>query len=91
VFHIIPMRTNTFYKLDDECLFIKTGRIIIEIPYTSIVSLTCGVTSMIMEPALTFKNRIEIKYKTKGGITEIVHVSPLNEDEFIRILNSKIQ
>ena len=90
VFHIIPMTKNTFYRFDDDCLFIKTGRFNIMIPYTSIVSFTCGVKSMLMQPTLTFKNRLEIKYKTKGRMTDIVHISPVKEEEFVSILKSRV-
>jgi len=90
VFHIIPMTKNTFYRFDDDCLYIKTGRLNIEIPYTDIISFTCGVKSMLMQPTLTFNNRLEIKYKTKGGMTDSVHISPVNEDAFVSVLKSKV-
>ena len=90
VFHMIPMVKNTFYRLDDDNLVINAGRASVEIPYTSIISFTCGVKSMLMQPALTFKNRLEIKYKTEGGMTDIVHLSPVNEDAFVALLKSKI-
>jgi len=89
-FHIFPMIKNTFYRLDDDSLFINTGRLNVEIPYTNIISLTCGVKSMLMQPALAFNNRLEIKYKTTGGMTDIVHLSPVNEDEFLSLLKSRI-
>ena len=90
-FHIFPMIKNTFYRFDDDSLFIKTGRFNVEILYTDIVSFTCGVKSMLMQPTLTFNNRLEIKYKTKGGMTDIVHISPVNEDAFVNILKSRVQ
>ena len=90
VFHIIPMITKTLYRFGDDCLFIKAGRLNVEIPYTNIISLTCGVKSMLMQPALTFINRLEIRYKTKGGMTDIVHISPVNEDAFVSLLESRI-
>jgi len=89
-FHIFPMIKNTFYRLDDDSLFINAGRLNVEIPYTNIISLTCGVKSMLMQPALVFNNRLEIKYKTNGGMTDIVHLSPVNEDEFVSLLKSRI-
>jgi len=89
-FHLIPMITNTYYRFDDEGLFINAGRLKVTIPYANVISFSCGVKSMLMQPALSFKNRLEIKYKTKGGMTDIVHISPVNEEEFVKLLNSKI-
>ena len=89
IFHMIPMITKTFYRLDDDYLFIKAGRLIVEIPYTNIIGLTCGINSMLMQPALAFNNRLEIKYKTKGGMTDIVHLSPVNEEDFVSMLERK--
>jgi len=89
-FHIFPMIKNTFYRLDNENLFIKAGRLNVEIPYTNIIGITCGVKSMLMQPALAFINRLEIKYKTKGGMTDILHLSPVNEEEFVSLLKSRI-
>jgi len=90
VFHLIPMITNTYYRLDDEGLFINAGRLKVTIPYTNVISFSGSVKSMLMQPALTFNNRLEIRYKTKGGMTDSVHLSPVNEDEFVKLLKSKI-
>jgi len=90
IFHMIPMITNTYYKLDDDKLLIKTGRKKIEIPYTSIISYKSGVKSMLMQPALSFNNRMEIKYKASGGITDILHISPVKRVEFEKLLESRI-
>ena len=91
VFHIIPMITNTFYRLDEDGLFIKTGRTNVVILYANIIDITCGVKSMLMQPALAFNNRLEIKYKTSGGMTDIVHLSPVGEDAFVSLIKNKCE
>ena len=80
---------DTRYIIADTYLFIKTGLYELELPFDRIVSISHGVRSMLMQPALSF-TRVEIKYKTLQGMTDIVHISPVNEDEFIKLLESKV-
>ena len=89
ILFFIPVFRNTFYQITDDNLAIKTGRHEIIIPYANILSISRGVKSMLMQPALSFA-RLEIKYKTPQGNTDFVHISPVNESEFLTLLESRI-
>jgi len=86
IFHLLPRVKDTYYVISDIDLLIKTGRHEIRIPFSNIIDISRGVKSMDMQPALSFI-RVEIKYRTPGGMTDVVHVSPVNEDEFVNMLN----
>jgi len=86
----IPAVKDTAYTITDDYLLVKTGWYELELPYTDIIEITPNITSIIMEPALSFK-RVEIKYKTPRGMREIVHVSPVNEKEFVLLLESQVR
>ena len=81
---------DTRYTIADEHLFIKTGWYELVIPYTDIIQISSGVKSMLMQPALSF-TRLEIKYKTPNGMTDIVHISPIDENAFLIQLKNKVE
>ena len=89
VFYLIPRLKDTVYEISEFDLLVKTGRNELRIPFNSIVEISLGVKSMHMQPALSF-NRVEVKYKTLKGVTDIVHISPENESEFLGLLKSKV-
>jgi len=89
VLFFIPALRNTYYQVTDDNLAIITGRNEIIIPYDKIIGISCGVKSMLMQPALSFI-RIEIKYKTPQGNTDFVHISPANESEFVNLLEGRV-
>jgi len=68
--------SDTLYSIADDHLFIKTGWYELEIPFNNIVEISNG---------------LEIKYKTPHGYVDSVRISPVNENEFIALLESKIQ
>jgi len=81
---------DTRYTIADEHLFIKTGWYELVIQYTDIIQISSGVKSMLMQPALSF-TRLEIKYKTPNGMTDIVHISPIDENAFLIQLKNKVE
>jgi len=89
VFYLIPRLKDTVYEISESDLLVKTGRNDLRIPFSNIVEISLGVKSMYIQPALSF-NRVEVKYKTLKGITDIVHISPENESEFISLLRSRV-
>jgi len=82
--------SDTLYSIADDHLFIKTGWYELEIPFNSIVEVSSGVKNKRMKPSLSFA-RLKIMYKTPHGYVESVRISPVNENEFIALLESKIQ
>ena len=87
-FFALPIK-NTYYEITEVDLLIKTGRHELRIPYGSITDISSGVKSMYMQPTLSFV-RVEIKYKTPRGMTDFVHISPVNEKEFVALLKSRV-
>ena len=87
-FFALPIK-NTYYAITEADLFIKTGRYELRIPFGSITDISNGVKSMYMQPALSFI-RVEIKYTTPGGMKDFVHISPVNEKEFVALLKSRV-
>lgn len=77
---LVFMWTNVYYILHDEHLFIRNGPFKIIVPYTSITRVT--PTRSVLASAATSTRRIEIMH----GKYDLIHVSPLNEDEFLQEL-----
>jgi len=88
---MITITTKTFFEFTDDFLLLITGRHEQKIPYKDIISVSQGTKSMLMESFTTSFLRIEIKFKNQNETTELVDVSPMNEDEFIDLLNSYIE
>jgi len=89
IYFIPTLKTKTFYELDDDCLFIKSGKYELKIPYSNITEVS-QIKSMLMMPTTSSFNRLEIKYTNQKGKTDFVHISPINKNEFITLLESKI-
>jgi len=88
-YYLIPMYMNTYYELTEESLFIRSGWYKQTIPYTAMIGIKRDVKSLLQAPAISFI-RLEIRYKLQSGAVDIAHISPVNEEEFIRLLESKI-
>jgi len=89
-FYFLLAIADTRYTVADEHLIIKTGWYELIIPYADIINVSGGVRSILMQPALSFI-RLEIKYKTPHGMTDIVHISPVDENEFLVQLKNKVE
>lgn len=90
IFYLIPGLKDTVYELKDDHLLIKSGRHKLQIPYSSIVSVSRGVKSIAQAPAVSFV-RLEIKYKLQTGAIGTAHISPVNESDFVNLLESKTE
>jgi len=89
--YFIPAITRkTMLEFKDDHLFIKSGKHEQKIPYSRITGVSRGVKSMLMETFTSSFKRVEIKFTSKSGATETTHISPKNESEFVRLLDSKI-
>ena len=87
---MIIIKTKTFFEIADSDLIITSGRHEIKIPYTKIVSVSQGVKSLQMEAFTTSFLRVEVKYENQNGISDRVHIAPHSENEFVKLLRSKI-
>ena len=84
---IIPIWINTHYTFTDKFLIVKCGLSKpLGIPYKSIISIQ-KTKSPLASMALSL-DRLEIKFR-KGRIADIVYISPINQDEFLRQLDSR--
>ena len=90
VVFLIPGLTDTYYEFADDHLLVKSGRFYKqEVPYSRITKVTREVKSLLQQPAGSFV-RVEIMYKLQSGASDVVHVSPVNEDEFVNLLEARI-
>ena len=86
--YLLLLLRGTCYEITDDNLLIKTGRHKLEIPISKILAVKQGVKSTLMQPTLSFQ-RIDIRYETPNGTTDIVQISPAKETEFISMLENK--
>lgn len=71
---------NTYYEIREEDLYLRSGPIKKTIPLTSIYAVI--PTKSVLSSMATSSRRLEIKY----GKYDFVHISPLNEEAFIKEL-----
>ena len=84
---IFPIWLNTSYRLTETSLVIKSGLFApIKIPYRKIISIT-KASSPLISLALS-ANCLKIKFR-RSKRANFVYISPVNQDEFIRQLNSR--
>jgi c-di-AMP phosphodiesterase-like protein len=83
------MRTKTFYEFAESYLFIKSGRYEQKIAYSDIIGVS-RIKSMLMVPTTSSFMRLQIKHRNQSGMEDLVHLSPINENEFISLLESKL-
>jgi len=83
------MRTKAFYELAESYLFIKSGRYEQKIAYSDIIGVS-RIKSMLMVPTTSSFMRLQIKHRNQSGMEDFVHLSLVNENEFISLLESKL-
>ena len=83
------MRTKTFYELAESYLLIKSGQYEQKIAYSDITSVS-RIKSILMVSTTSSFMRLQIKYRNQQGMEDFVHVSPTSENDFVRLLESKI-
>jgi Na+/melibiose symporter-like transporter len=89
-FHFIPtIKTKTVYEITDDYLYIKSGKHELKIPYSSIMGVSQIKSALMVSTTSSFV-RLEIKYKNQNGSTDFTHISPVNKDEFINLLESRL-
>lgn len=75
--------TATYYILRKSELMIRLGPIKMTIPYADIIRIT--PTRSLLASMATSSRRLEIKY----GKFKYVHISPLDQDKFLRELKRR--
>jgi hypothetical protein len=89
-FYFIPtIKTKTVYEITDDYLFIKSGKHEQRIPYGNITDIS-RIKSALMVPTTSSFIRLEIKFKNQNGTSDFAHISPINEDAFVSLLESKM-
>ena len=83
------MRTKTLYEFAESYLFIKSGQYEQKIAYSNITGVS-RIKNMLMVPTTSSFMRLQIKHKNQQGMEDFTHVSPLGENEFINLLESKL-
>lgn len=84
---LLSLTLNTYYEFKDDYLYCRSGIFVERIKYKDIKSVKKS-KNMLSSMALS-RDRIEIK--TSDNIfTGLTYISPVNQDEFLEILNKKI-
>ena len=89
LYFVPTLKTKTIYEITDDFLLVKSGKYELKIPYDSIQGVS-HIKSMLMAPSTSSFVRIEVKYKNEKGATDFVHISPVERNDFIRLLESKV-
>lgn len=79
---------GTYYELRDDYLYCRSGPFVEKIPYERIKSVKPS-RNMLASMALSIQ-RIEIRQHGKGYITGTTYISPVNRDEFMAELISRV-
>jgi uncharacterized membrane protein YdbT with pleckstrin-like domain len=78
---------GTYYELRDEYLYCRSGPFFEKIPYDRIKSIR-PCRNMLSSMALSL-NRLEIRQHGRGYITGTTLISPVNPEEFMKLLKER--